>query len=109
MGRAGGGEGGDADAPQLLREGVGTIGERWGRLKQLTLSAVNFQSQNWHFSTLFFCYGYLGLARGGEGGFPNAPQLLKEGVGTTGERWGRLEQLTLSALDFQNQNRHFLT
>jgi hypothetical protein len=51
----------------------------------------------------------MGRAVGGEGGFPNAPQLLGEGVGTIGERWGRLEQLTWSAVDFQSGNRHFLT
>jgi hypothetical protein len=68
---------------------------------------VDFRSQNWHIPTKFFCYDSLGRARAGEGGFPNDPQLLGEGVDTIWEHWGRLEQLNWSAVDFQDQNWHF--
>ncbi len=96
----------------LLRNCWGRRGYHWGhwvRLKQLTRSAVDFQSQNQHFSTKFFCYDSLGRARGGEGRDPNAHQLFGEAVGTIGAHWGRLKQLTQSAVDIQRQNQPILT
>jgi hypothetical protein len=60
----------DPNAPQLFEEGVSTIGAHWGPLEHLTWPAVDFPSQNQHFSTVFFCYDSWGRARSGD---PNAP------------------------------------
>ncbi len=71
----------DPNAPQLFGEAVDTIGAHWKGLEQLTWSPVDFQSQNQHFSTEFFCYDSLGRARDGD---PNAPQLFGGCVGAIG-------------------------
>ena len=79
--RTGGGEDGFPNAPQLLGEGVGTIEERWGWLDQLTLTAVDFQSQNRHFQTRFSVmarYGGLGVGRTARAGIPMGPNRSRD-------------------------------
>ncbi len=99
--RAGRGWGGRL--PQCSRIVGGRRGYNSGALGKARAAnpvGCEFLKSKSAYLTEFFCYGSMGRAGGGEGGDANAPQLFGEGVGTIGERWRRLQQLTCSSGDF---------